>query len=275
MIIMTVMILIRKVGMMILLVEILMKMVVLKVNLMRVVILIMMVVVIAFLIMKMMLVITMMVMVTRWICSNKYVGLDNANAGDSENNVDAGNMYSGAGKIMMVVEMMILVELILMKVMMLTVVMVLAQILVGTNANTTIKIGDFDINNARCKKRLRVKFDHRLIFDDQVSDLCHKASCKIHALARIAPQMNLKKRRLMMNTFFTSQFNNCSLIGLFHSQKKTKTKSTDLARVVLQKICHDKQLSFEQLLEKDGSVFVNEKYFHKIGAEIYKVSKVL
>ena len=87
--------------------------------------------------------------------------------------------------------------------------------------------------------------------------------------------MNLKKRRLMMNTFFTSQFNNCSLIGLFHSKKKTKTKSTDLARVVLQKICHDKQLSFEQLLEKDGSVFVNEKYFHKIGAEIYKVSKVL
>ena len=78
-----------------------------------------------------------------------------------------------------------------------------------------------------------------------------------------------------MNTFFTSQFNNCSLIGLFHSQKKTKTKSTDLARVVLQKICHDKQLSFEQLLEKDGSAFVNEKYFHKIGAEIYKVSKVL
>ena len=72
-----------------------------------------------------------------------------------------------------------------------------------------------------------------------------------------------------------AKFNNCSLIGLFHSQKKTKTKSTDLARVVLQKICHDKQLSFEQLLEKDGSVFVNEKYFHKIGAEIYKVSKVL
>lgn len=92
----------------------------------------------------------MMVMVTRRICSNKYVGLDNANAGDSENNVDAGNMYSGAGKIMMVVEMMILVELILMKVMMLIVVMVLAQILVGTNANTTIKIGNFDINNARC-----------------------------------------------------------------------------------------------------------------------------
>ena len=105
---------------------------------------------------------------------------------------------------------------------MLTVMMVLAQILVGTNANTTIKIGDFDINNARCKKRLRVKFDHRLIFDDQVSGLCHKASCKIHALARIASQMNLKKRHLMMNTFFTSQFNNCSLIGVFHSQKKSK-----------------------------------------------------
>ena len=45
--------------------------------------------------------------------------------------------------------------------------------------------------------------------------------------------------------------------------------------VALQKICHDKQLSFKQPLEKDGSVFVHEKHFHKIGAEIYKVTKVL
>ena len=102
---------------------------------------------------------------------------------------------------------------------MLTVMMVLAQILVGTNANTTIKIGDFDINNARCKKRVRVKFDHRLIFDDQVSDLCHKASCKIHALARIASQMNLKKRRLMMNTFLHSNLTIALSQGCFIVKK--------------------------------------------------------
>ena len=54
------------------------------------------------------------------------------------------------------------------------------DILVSTNANVTIKIGNSDINNARCEKLLGVKFDQRLTFDDQISDLSKKANRKIH-----------------------------------------------------------------------------------------------
>lgn len=45
-------------------------------------------------------------------------------------------------------------------------------LLVSKNANVTIKTDKFDINNADCKKFLKVKFDQRLTFYDHILDLC-------------------------------------------------------------------------------------------------------
>lgn len=45
-------------------------------------------------------------------------------------------------------------------------------LLVSKNANFTIKTDNFDLNNADCKKILKVKFDQRLTLYDHISDLC-------------------------------------------------------------------------------------------------------
>ena len=59
--------------------------------------------------------------------------------------------------------------------------------LVCTNNTVKIKIGNFDITNCKSEKLLGVKFDHKLSFDGHTSELCKKASRKIHALSRVAP----------------------------------------------------------------------------------------
>ena len=86
------------------------------------------------------------------------------------------------------------------------------HLLVSTNEKTKINIGDFSIENSGCEKLLGVKIDNKLTFDYHVSDMCKKANRKINALARIAPFINLNKRRILMNSFFRSQFNYCPLI---------------------------------------------------------------
>ena len=58
--------------------------------------------------------------------------------------------------------------------------------LVSINNTVKIKIGNFDITNSKSEKLLGVKFDHKLSFDDHISELCKKASRKIHALSRVA-----------------------------------------------------------------------------------------
>ena len=71
---------------------------------------------------------------------------------------------------------------------------------------------NFKIKNRDCEKFLGVKFDFELRFDLQITVLCRRASRKIQALVRVTPFMNLSKRRLLIKSFFKTQFNYCPLI---------------------------------------------------------------
>ena len=70
---------------------------------------------------------------------------------------------------------------------------------------------------------LGVKFDNKLTFEKRITDIYRKASRETYALPRIAPYMDLPKRRMVMNAFFNSQFNCCLLIWMCHN-RMTKRK---------------------------------------------------
>ena len=86
------------------------------------------------------------------------------------------------------------------------------HLLVITNNTVKINIGNFDITNSKSEKLLRVKFRHKLSFDDHNSELRKKASRKIHGLSRVASYMNISKRRILIIAFFKSQFSYCPLV---------------------------------------------------------------
>ena len=65
------------------------------------------------------------------------------------------------------------------------------HLLVGTNNTFKIKIGNFGITNNKIEKLLGVKFDYKLSFDYHISELFKKVSRKIHALSRVALNMNI------------------------------------------------------------------------------------
>ena len=99
------------------------------------------------------------------------------------------------------------------------------------------------------EKLLGVKIDNKLTFDCNVSDMCKKTNRKINALAGIAPFTNINKRRILMNSFFRSQFNYCPLIRMCHNRKNSR-KRNGLHERCLRIIYNDKQLSLINLLEK-------------------------
>ena len=78
--------------------------------------------------------------------------------------------------------------------------------LVSTNNTVKTKIGEFDIANSQSEKLLGVKFAQKLSLDDHISELCKKASRKIHALSRLAWYINISKRHILMYAFFKSQY---------------------------------------------------------------------
>ena len=91
-------------------------------------------------------------------------------------------------------------------------------LLVITNNTVNFKIGNIDITKRTCEKFVGANFDHKLTFDDHISELCKKVSTKIHALARVEPYMNLSKK---------SQFSYCRLVWMCHNcANKSKMKWT-------------------------------------------------
>ena len=101
----------------------------------------------------------------------------------------------------------------------------------------------FEIKNTNCEKLLGIKVDSRLNFIEYLDGIIKKASRKINASSRITPFMNRSKRRILMNSFFNSQFNYCPLDWMFHS-RSINNKNNRLRKRVLRIVYSDFKSSF-------------------------------
>ena len=86
--------------------------------------------------------------------------------------------------------------------------------------------------------------------------------------------MNFEKRRILMNSFFTSQFNYCPLVRMFHS-RKVNNKLSHLHERCLRIVYSDKMSSFWKLLETDRSVPIHIRNLQILATEFFKESKDL
>ena len=148
------------------------------------------------------------------------------------------------------------------------------HLLTSSMTPTSINIKGFVINNSLCEKLLGFTIDSKLSFNAHLDKILAKARQKVHVLARIAPYMSIPKRKLIMNSFFTSQFNYCPLVWMYHS-RSMNSRINRLHETCLRIICSDKSSSFEELLQKGESVTIHEKNIQKLATEMFKVFKNL
>ena len=132
------------------------------------------------------------------------------------------------------------------------------------------KIGQTMIWEQNNVKLLGVHIDSKLSFNDHVTSLCVKAGRKLTALTRIANLLSIEKRKILINSFIDSQFNYCKLIWMFHS-RKLNSKINRLQERSLRIIYDDDKSSFEELLNKDGSVTIHHRNIQALAIEMYKV----
>ena len=99
--------------------------------------------------------------------------------------------------------------------------------------------------------------------------LLKKANKKVRVLARIRPYMSIPKRKLLMNSFFTSYFNYCPLTWMCHS-RAMNNKINRLQERCLHIVYSDKRSFFEKLLENDGSVTIQTRNLRTLATETFK-----
>ena len=79
---------------------------------------------------------------------------------------------------------------------------------------------NIDINNVKIKNSnevtlLGIKIDKNVTFKKHISELCRRASYKLHTLRRIRKYLTVEKAKLLANAFINSQFNYAPLIRMF------------------------------------------------------------
>ena len=117
-------------------------------------------------------------------------------------------------------------------------------------------------------KLLGMKIDQNLDFEEHINCLLKKGNQKLHALMRIKKYLSEEKLKLIMKTFIESQFN-------YRHSRDLNRKINKLHERALRVVYQDKDLTFEQLLNKDGSFTIHERNIQKLAVEMYKVKQNL
>ena len=119
-----------------------------------------------------------------------------------------------------------------------------------------------------------VTIDSNFTFEEHINNLCRKSSQKIHALPRISHYLSPNKKRILLKTFVTSQFNYCPLVWMCHS-RILNNRINNIHLRALRIVYQDKKSSFEELLQKDNSVSVHLKILQYLATEIFIVKNGL
>ena len=92
------------------------------------------------------------------------------------------------------------------------------HLVISNNEKVSMKIDNIELENTSSEKLLGIIIDGKLNFKEHLEGIIKKASQKVNVSSRITPFMNLTKRKLLMNLFFTSQFNYCPLVWMCHNR---------------------------------------------------------
>ena len=88
------------------------------------------------------------------------------------------------------------------------------HLFLSKNANFEKNINENRTSNTWFEKLFGVRFDNKLNFNYHISKICKIASDKLHAIARVYHYIDEDKRKILFNSYFSSQFNYFSLIWM-------------------------------------------------------------
>ena len=109
---------------------------------------------------------------------------------------------------------------------------------------------------------------------DHIKDLCKQAGKKLNALARIARFLDENKRKLLMNSFVTSQFNYGPVVWMFY-QRQSNHMISRIHERALRIAYNDYTLSFDNLLINDHFITIHQRNIQAPAVEIYKTQNGL
>ena len=117
-----------------------------------------------------------------------------------------------------------------------------------------IDIGGNKICESTEETLLGINVDRNVYFDYHVNTTCRRASKKLTALARLSNILPFYQMKILISSFFNSQFSYCPLIWVFCS-RMSNNKINKLQERSLRILYEDDCSNFEEFKEKQLSYY--------------------
>ena len=137
-----------------------------------------------------------------------------------------------------------------------------------------IELGGTKIWESAEETLLGIHIDNDFYFNKHVENLCRKASRKLTALARLSNILLFSKMKILISSFFLSQFSYCPLTWMFCSRSSNE-KINKLHERSLRILYKDDCSTFDELLRKDNSVTIHVRNLQLLAVEMFKLKNNL
>ena len=132
-----------------------------------------------------------------------------------------------------------------------------------------IRVGNQYIKTKEQVVQLGVVIDHKLCFDDYISDLLKKASAKLDAIKRKGKYLSQSQKATLCNSYVISYFKYCSLIWHFGSIKNIHN-TEKLHERTIRFIYDEYESDYFELLKKKKHCTLYSQRLQDMCCEIYK-----
>ena len=132
------------------------------------------------------------------------------------------------------------------------------------------RIGEAQIECETTVKLLGSEIDFLLKFDEQISNICRKASQQINVLKRMGFFLNFESRKTIYHAFIMSNFNFCPL--MWHSCSKTNFDKLEKSHFkALKFIFQDFNSAYETLLSRTGTSTLHLSRLRNLATQTFKI----
>ena len=119
-------------------------------------------------------------------------------------------------------------------------------------SNETIKFDNKTVETVSSARLLGIQLDDKVNFSLHVSNICKSAVNQLSALIRLNSFLCFEGKRVLVNSYFMSNFNYCPLVWMSSNATSLK-KIENLQKRALRFLYNNYQLTYEELSDKANS----------------------
>ena len=133
----------------------------------------------------------------------------------------------------------------------------------------TFETGDKTIEASPSVKLLGVQIDYKLNFNLRITNICRSAANQLNALIRLKQFLSFEAKKVLVNSYFYSNFNYCPLVWMF-SSAKSLNKIESLQKRALRYLYSDYESPYDTILAKSCKATMKQRRSRSPFVEIYK-----